>query len=288
MRETIAFNNASNEWVSRYSYTSSCMGWIKDHMISAPVFTSSQEILWKHDQNATTNNSFYGCDAVASGVSFAFNANPSANKIYKAFSIESPDLLTWPVNASGESIFNTFIVNNGNEASIKKNVVLNRIKSKGGILYGGVRGVSEMRSNSRVSPVGTIDRIVDAVDFVSYFGFDPEYPPTSVFVKISGPQSQYSGGDALLVKESNITVATGENADLVTSKVLSQYQGGYFIEQRYSMNEGDSVCLVYTDINEDQPKGQFADVSVLFNTENNFEVHAFNVDFEPTTLDHNS
>lgn len=288
MRETIAFNNASNEWVSRYSYTSSCMGWIKDHMISAPVFTSSQEILWKHDQNAATNNSFYGCDSVASGVSFAFNTNPSANKIYKAFSIESPDLLSWPSNPSGEAIFNTFVVNNGVGDSLSKSVVLNKIDSKGGILYGGVRGVEEMRSNSRVSPIGTIERIVDSADFVSYFGFDPQYPPTSVFVKISGPQSQYSGGNAFLVTESNIGVVTGANSESVTSKVISQYQGGYFIEQRYSMNEGDSVCLVYNNINEDQPKGQFADVSVLFQTELDFEVHAFNVDFEPTTLDHNS
>jgi hypothetical protein len=287
MRETIAFNNASNEWVSRYSYTSSCFGWIKDHMVSAPVFTSTQEVLWKHDQNSTTNNSFYGCDPVFSGVSFSFNANPSANKIYKSFSIESPDLLSWPAN-NGQSVYNTFIVNNGVGNAIKKNVVLNRVNSYGGILYGGVKGIEEPRSNSRVQPVGVIERIVYSADFSGYFGFDPGVSGAGAYVKINGPKSHYSGGDSRLVAESNIGIGVNPDTAGATSKILLYYKGGYFVDSVQSMSEGDPVLIAYRDTNSDQPKGQFADVSVVFGTELDFEAHAFNVDFEPTTLDHNS
>lgn len=287
MRETIAFNNASNEWVSRYSYTSSCFGWIKDHMVSAPVSTSSSEILWKHDQNSTTNNSFYGCDPVFSGVSFSFNANPSANKIYKSFSIESPDLLTWPANG-GRSVYNTFIVNNGSGSSIKKNVVLNKINNYGGILYGGVKGTEEPRSNSRVQPIGTVQSIIPSESFVDYFGFDPGVSGADVYVKISGPKSHFNGGDAKLVAESNIGIGVNPDTSAPTASILLYYNGGYFVDQQISISEGDAVLIAYRDTNSDQPKGQFADVSIVFGTELDFEAHAFNVDFEPTTLDHNS
>jgi len=288
MRETIAFNNASNEWVSRYSYTSSCFGWIKDHMISAPVSTSSAEILWKHDQNATTNNSFYGCDPVSSGVSFSFNANPSVNKIYKSFSIESPDLLSWPADPNGAATFNTFIVNNGAGNGWTKRVVLNKLKSLGGILYGGVKGTEEYRSNSRVQPVGTVERLVESADFIQYFGFDPGVEGSGAYVKISGPRSHFSGGDARLVKESGVALGTNPEAEASTSKILLYYNGGYFVDVPHNLSEGSAVLIAYRDTNSDQPKGQFADVSVLFPQEHDFEVHAFNVDFEPTTLDHNS
>ena len=287
MRETIAFNNTSNEWVSRYSYTSSCFGWIKDHMVSSPVFTSTQQVLWKHDSNAPSNNSFYGCDPVSSGVSFSFNQNPSANKIYKSFSIESPDLLSWP-QANGEAIFNTFIVNNGQGNSIKKEVVLNTIKNYGGILYGGVKGTEQIKSNSRVQPIGSISDIIYADDFVEYFGGDPEVAGAGAYVKISGPKSHFTGGDGKLVREANVGAALNEDSGLAPSTIIMYYNGGYFIDTVQSMGVGDAVVIAYRNINSDQPKGQFADVSVVFNTEEDFEVHAFNVDFEPTTLDHNS
>lgn len=284
MRETIAFKNSSNEWVSRYSYTASCIGWIKDHMVTSPVFTSSQQVLWKHDESAPNNCSFYGCDPVSPAVSFSFNSNPSANKIYKSFSIESPDLL---ITDSDTPPINTFIVNNGTRNSLLKRVVLNTIKSLGGILYGGVKGTDNQRSNSRVVPVGTISEIIPNIDLDSVLGFGTD-STTTAFVKISGPQSQHSGGESYLLPESSIYDLMNDATDSNYPKIINRYQGGYFVDSPTNLSKGMAVCVAYKNINSDQPKGQFADVSVVFNTDKDFEVHAFNTDFEPTTLDHNS
>ena len=103
MKETIAFKNNGGFWESRYSFASSCIAWVKDILLTSPVASpaateeqgsnpsSGVAISWRHDESADTNNSFFGSCAVPSGVQVAFNDNPSANKMYKAFSLESPD-----------------------------------------------------------------------------------------------------------------------------------------------------------------------------------------------------
>jgi len=285
MRQTIAFSNSSNSWVSRYSYTSSCFGWIKDIMVSAPVFTSTQQVLWKHDGNASSNCSFYGCDPVPAGVSFAFNSTPSANKIYKAFSVETPNL-----NTLDGSAVNTFIVNDQtNSSETFKAITVNALKNKGGILYGGIKGVAQEKANTRVLPAGVVEYVVPAEEFESFFGGRPALPADGSYIKISGPSSQYSGGIAYLCRpEEAYSGALDTSSEATASRIAYQYNGGYFVTGTTSLTDGDEVVIAYRNIGQDMAKGQYADVSVLFQTESDFEVHAFNVDFEPTTLDHNS
>lgn len=292
MRQTIAFNNGSNSWASRYSYTASCFGWIKDMMVTSPIFTSTQKMFWKHDGNAETNCSFYGCDPVSSGVSFAFNANPSANKIYKAFSIETPNINDFDVSSENvEDSFgvNTFVVNNQiNPEGTNKLVTVNRLKSKGGILYGGVKGVTQAKSNTRVLPLGTISQIIPSSEFEQ--NNIPAVPSEDVyFIKISGPSSQFSGGESYICKPDDAySSALDRTVDATASKIIYQYRGGYFVEGLGDIEEGDQAVIAYRNIGEDMAKGQYADVAVSFQTNSDFEIHAFNVDFEPTTLDHNS
>ena len=287
MRSTIAFNNSSNSWVSRYSYTTSCIGWIKDHMVTAPVFASDGNLFWKHDENATTNNRFYGCDAEISGVSFSFNNNPSQNKLFKSFSIESPSFLS----SSGAT--STFIVNNGRSPNlIGKKVVMTTMKSKGDILYGGLAGIQDI-SISNVATAGVVERILSYADFKDEFG-DPLGPgqlETAICVKVIGPTSQYSGGQrAYLVSGGDLTAAkdTEPTNKILSNGYISYYNGWYFVEDSVGISAGNDVFIVYYDSNYDQPKGQVADVTVVFNPSENFEVYAMNVDYEPTTLDHNS
>lgn len=285
MRQTIAFNNNSNSWVSRYSYTSSCFGWIKDMMISAPVFTSTQQVLWKHDGNASSNCRFYGCDPVPAGVSFAFNSTPSANKIYKAFSVETPNL-----NTLDRGAVNTFIVNDQtNSSGTFKAITVNALRNKGGILYGGIKGAAQEKSNTRVLPVGVVEYVVPQEEFESFFGSSPSLPTEGSYIKISGPSSQYSGGIAYLCHPEEAYAGALDTSNDATAALISyQYEGGYFVSGPTSLTAGDPAAIAYRNIGQDMAKGQYADVSVSFQTDSDFEVHAFNVDFEPTTLDHNS
>ena len=270
MEATISFNNGSGNWVSRYSYTPSCIGWIKDQMITAPKSTQFNSVLWKHDKSSDTYNKFYDGSATPSSVSLSFNANPSANKIYKAFSLETPDI-------SAIDGVNTFITNNGSiGADTRRPVRVNRLMEKGGILYGGIEGVRSITATNVLS-IGVVDQIVEQED-------------GKFFLKISGPKSQYSGGDARIVRPGQL--------DLVLFEQFSGYiveesrNDGYIVNtifegsDDFELFEGTEVLLVYLDINHDQPKGQFADVSVSFGN-GDFEVHALNLDFEFTDLDHN-
>ena len=87
---------------------------------------------------------------MSSGISFAFNNNPSANKIYKAFSIETPDILAIQgVNTYRQQRY--WQLN-------KENARVNQLKSKGGILYGGVEGVVEL-GVANVRALGIVESI---------------------------------------------------------------------------------------------------------------------------------
>lgn len=269
MEATVSFNNSGNVWVSRYSYTPSCIGWIKDQMITAPKSTNFQNVLWIHDKNNVENNKFYGGLATSSGLSLSFNQNPSANKIYKSFSIETP-------NISVLNGVNTFITNNGlTQHNTRRQASVNALREKGGILYGGIEGIQKVSAVNMV-PVGVADSIQDAEE-----GF---------LINISGQSNQYSGGDARLVKPAHLDDLLAD--DFSGYRVQGTKNNGYIVDSIFQNNQfelsaGDELILVYVDINFDQPKGQFVDVSVTFGNDN-FEVHALNVDFEATQLDHNS
>ena len=268
MEETIAFSNGLGAWVSRYSYTPSCIGWIKDHMVTSPRSTATQDLLWIHAKDEIDNNRFYDGLTTSSGLSLSFNQNPSANKIYKSFSIETP-------NMSALDGVNTFVTNHGiTSHDTNRRATVNFLRERGGILYGGIEGIQKLSAVNMV-PVGVADSIENTEE-----GF---------LINISGQSSQYSGGDARLVKPEHLDTFL---IDFAGYRVQETRNNGYvvnsiFQDTQFELTPGDELILVYVDINFDQPKGQFVDVSVTFGNDN-FEVHALNVDFEPTQLDHNS
>ena len=148
MRQSISFNNSEGFWLTRLSYVPSMMAWINQHHISSPQLNVNP--FWIHDESATTNNSFYGDEPVSSAVSITFNDNPSENKIYKSFSIETPDI-------NSISGVNTFTPNNGTKNSISKTVAITTLKQKGGIMYGGVPGIQE-RTVSSIEYLGNKEK----------------------------------------------------------------------------------------------------------------------------------
>lgn len=283
MRSTVSFNNSGGFWESRLSFVSSCMAWINARMVSSPISSLANTPFWKHDHNSGTNNSFYGKDPVDSGVSVSFNSNPSANKIYKALSVESPDY---------RSIFgnHTFIANNGTKNAIIKEVTINRLVEKGGILYGNIpEQINKTFSN--IEFLGVITNIEIANNILFDLGIlndvIEEYPELNTeglfYIEVDGSGQNIFSGLKPHITHDPIGSEFVEN----TLDTICFYNGGYFVKAQADFLEGKPLYAVYQNQNGEQPKGQFADVSITFGSED-FEVYSINVDYEPTNLDHNS
>jgi hypothetical protein len=144
--KTLAYSNRGGFWKTRYSFMASCYGFIDRCLVSSPLsFVSSA--IWKHDQNEE-RCTFYDA-TYTSGLSVTFNENPSVNKVYKAFSLESTN------NVVGT---NSFLVNNSSSPSQLKTGTAGPLQEKGGIMYGHI-GQSETPNGTSINLVGRITRV---------------------------------------------------------------------------------------------------------------------------------
>jgi len=296
MKQTIAFKNSGNFWETRYSFVASCIAWVKDIMVSSPIVAvhggnfqdaglsaaEAMSVSWRHDESAPTNNEFFGDEAVSSGVHVVFNANPSANKIFKSISVESPDYRTMTSDAT-----NLFVVNNGTGNSISKTLKPYPLKERGGILYGGI-GQQTGKTVASVEYMGmctSIQNIADIPGLADEIGTEEG----QVIFLDGSASSTFSGLDAVLTN--NPLTEEDPDAPFVPSvpqvEVPITYKGGIVATGPHYCSIDAPVYAMYLANNGDQAKGQFADLAILFGNDD-FEVFALNVDYEPTNLDHNS
>jgi hypothetical protein len=88
---TYAFSTSGNFWKTRYSFEPDCYGASENYFVSflpkALTGATGADLCWVHNTNQT-RNSFYG-DLYPSTISVVSNENPSAEKAYRALSIES-------------------------------------------------------------------------------------------------------------------------------------------------------------------------------------------------------
>ena len=144
--KTLAYSNRGGFWKTRYSFMASCYAFIDRCLVSSPLSFVSRAI-WKHDQNEE-RCTFYNA-TYTSGLSVTFNENPSVNKVYKAFSLESTN------NVVGS---NSFLVNNSSSPSQLKTGTAGPLQEKGGIMYGHV-GQSQTPNGTTINLVGRITRV---------------------------------------------------------------------------------------------------------------------------------
>ena len=294
MRKTIAFDNKRNIWKTRYSFTSTCIGWIRNLMLSSPVFTSTKGLLWRHDGRSDSNNRFYGAPPVASSLALSFNDNPSANKQFKALSIETN-------NPSMVSGVNTFRINSGSGNAITKDTIIGPLKDKGGILYGYI-GTESRMTMSNVEFAGVVS---DSYPIYEMSGVEEEndilFHPAG-YNSLDHPNATFIDMDFLeptsfssnLGGVTNNLSGVKEETEIPVPFFLMQtvlYRGGIITNDTNTgsgFNSGDSLFFVYSSlINGEAPKGQYADSEITLGN-NDFEVYALNVDYELTNLDHNS
>ena len=290
--KTIAFDNSKGVWRTRYSFVSSCIGWIKGIMISAPKSTTSADVLWSHNDNSVTNNSFYGASAVNSTIAVSFNVHPSVNKQFKAVSVETNN----PSTISG---FNTFSVNRGSGNGINKDVSVGALKERGGIMYGHI-GQESRITLSNFEFIGVIksisplyehaESVVLSDTSISTLGYSDASQPNAVFIDMEFVESSaFSASSAKITKDplgyknGTYTITTP-----VDDEGIVMYKGGVIALNGDALSVGDSLYFIYgSKINGEAPKGQHADAVISFGNDD-FEVYGVNLEYAPTTLDHNS
>lgn len=105
---TIAFSTQFLDWTTKYSFEADEYGVVDNQMVGFPTGKSS--IAWVHDKTESYNT-FYG-ESYPSEFEVVTNEDPSAGKIYEAFSVEST-VGDW----SGEFITETGETQTGSFAS---------------------------------------------------------------------------------------------------------------------------------------------------------------------------
>ena len=291
MQRTIAFNNKGNFWTTRYSYTSSCIGTVKDMMVTAPMVAfDNAPLIWRHDDTASSNNTFYGIQS-SSVVGLTFNDKPSTNKQFKSFSIESNDF------SVDSFVSNTFTVNGTSGAINIKQTNVGPVVNRGGINYAHI-GQEQRITNSNVEFLGTYASTTSlynspdiSVEAAEQLGYTQTEFPNAVFVKLDNLQhsSLSSNEDVrLLVGQSNVLffqTTEGNFGQQLNEDRPFLYNGGLIFETNFSTSIGTPLFLGYNEVNGEAPKGQFADSFVLLGSDD-FEIYAFNVEYSPTQLDH--
>jgi len=279
MNRTIAFDNTRSFWKSRYSYFSSCIAWMKNIMITAPIATSTTNLIWKHDETSLTNNSFYGQPPASSIIGVSFNDHPSANKQFKSFSIESnsPDSI--------DRGLNTFVINN-------KAGSIGKMTQKGGTLYGHI-GSQDGYTLSNFEFIGVVkNRHSSKADAEEATGVDLTTDPSIVgveFIEFDHVETNALSSVAAKVTNNPQTVKDGDGGLIATaSSGPILYKGILILGETSGFSSGDGVWFAYpSSINGEAPKGQVADVTIALGHED-FEVYSVNLDYSRSMLDHNN
>ena len=274
MNRTIAFDNKKGVWKTRYSFFSSCIAWVKDLMVTAPMGTQENSLLWRHDGLTETNNSFYNV-TTPSSIGVSFNDNPSANKQFKALSIESAN----PNNIMG---LNTFMVN-GESGTIGS------IRQKGGILYGHI-GTEDGYTVSNFEFIGVIRAIYTSVeDLEAATEVDMGDLSSANFIEFDYVEMNALSSGAAGITSNPQGVKDGTEAPLALGGGTIMYNGILLAGNVGDLSAGDSLFFAYPSniVNGESPKGQVADVTLTLGSDD-FEVHAVNLEYSPTNLDHSN
>jgi len=280
MRKTIAFDHENGFWKSRYTFVSSCYGWIKKMFVSAQTVINDRALFWKHDDTASTNNSFYGRQPSPSIIAVTFNEEPSTMKIYKALSLETSDRRSL---AGG---INTFRANPGTGNTLSKSVSIGPMKEKGGALYAHMPMISEL-SMADFEYLGVAaENATNVSDDESILDDFPEIQAVySSFPYLKYVELLTLNGSAAASPSSQVTadpkgVMAGTSAGTAQYSLVDNflfYNGGNIVK-------GNAVYIYNpTGVNSDQPRGFYAEAEFVLGSED-FELFAINLDYENNRL----
>lgn len=291
MRNTIAFDHENGFWKSRYTFVSSCYGWIKKVFVSAQTVVKDAKALWIHDETSSINNSFYGRQPAASVIAVTFNDSPSEMKIFKAMSLESTDFRRL------EGGVNTFRTNSGTSQTRIKNVKLAPVKEKGGVVYGHVPTVEEMSmSDFELAGVISSEALEIPAGFESVIsdplpGFSYEYytlsmrNPSARSVTSSSDEFAFSAPSESSVVKNPLAVYNGEENGI---PYIFPFEDGILVltneDNEFYFEVGDPVYIFTKNkVNSDQARGFYAEAEILLGSQD-FELFSINLEYENNPL----
>lgn len=316
---TFAFAHKDKVWRTRYSFTPTAYATVDNNVVSCNSKWPGNESdasskLWRHDVNDIRNN-FYGFQYDMS-VAFVSNYNPSSTKIYKSLSVETNSSL-W--NGHVSTNIHPAGSNNSKEYQFGR---IRGFERKEGIIYADMPR-SEVNSTANIAysfsipdsivsymptepagdlglgqdnldliwtvPVGKIgERVRSGKGVLAVFDVDTygrSYLTPSGFVSVTG--IGYSG--ALELNAAEVQSYNPSNGE-VTMKmtlpltILQAYPFEWMSEPYISNNAVWTATS--SKLDGDTMRGQYAYVFMNNNSTQPVEALAFNLEYEPTKLDH--
>lgn len=291
MRNTIAFDHENGFWKSRYTFVSSCYGWIKKVFVSAQTIVKDTKALWIHDETSNINNSFYGRQPSPSLIAVTFNDSPSQMKIFKAMSLESTDF------RSLQGGVNTFRTNSGTSQTRIKNVKLAPMKEKGGVVYGHVPTVEEMSmSDFELAGVISSEALEVPSGLESLISAPPagsSYEYYTLGMRNPSARSVTSSSDEFAFSEAGDSCAVRNplaayNDEEYGVPYIFPFEDGILVmttpDNEFYFEVGDPVyILTKNKVNSDQARGFYAEAEILLGNQN-FELFSINLEYENNPL----
>ena len=316
---TFAFAHKDKVWRTRYSFTPTAYATVDNNVVSCNSKWPGGEgdamsKIWRHDANETRNN-FYGFQYDTS-LAFVSNYNPSSTKIYKSLSIETNSSL-WSGHVS-TNIHPSGSVNS-NEYQFGE---LKGFQRKEGIMYAAMPR-SEVNSSANIAysfsipdsivsfmpfepagdlglgqdnldltwtvPVGKIgERVRSGKGVLAVFDVEEygrSYLTPNGFVSVTG--IGYSGAiniNAAEVQSYNPSDGEVTMKMTIPLSILQAYPFEW-MSQPYISNNAVWTATS-SKLDGDTMRGQYAYVFMRNNSTAPVEALAFNVEYEPTKLDH--
>lgn len=318
---TFAFSHSDKVWRTRYSFTPTAYASVDNTLIScngahpsvSGLSSDQSDLVWQHDSNLTHNN-FYGYSYETS-VAFVGNYNPSSVKMFKSLSVESNSnswtgFVTTNSNPLGSDQseaqrgqLNSF---DRRESSSYVDIPPSEINSTANLVSGfraaspfgsgvtldnfdGAKFVWEVEIDHQHSqiPVGSfIVHKNNLTDSLCYLAF------TNTLIEIESTTPQGAGTNLAYISNFDAVSMTAEVTIDLDANIISQININPLIAQ-VLIDDYISTwdfTQVYLDVvakrNGDYMRGHYINVYLSNNSVEPLECFAFNVNYEPTHLDH--
>ena len=316
---TFAWSHTDKAWTTRYSFTPTAYAYVDNFFMSSngphPEWDLLEQFgdsipnygLWLHDSN-NNHNKFYGYQYDTS-VAFVSNYNPSSVKIYKSLSVES-----------NSNEWGGFVTTNnnpsGSDQSEAQRGELNSFTRKEGTSYVDIPP-SEKNSTSHITAAFSADGGVfsDLSGLtLEDLGVSADNLVLSWSVFIDNQYGQITAGkNSFLVVHDGTNLSYIKGGELVPiANASPSYDDGYAIISSLNADDGivtvdmllqaedidsfpfswvdEEYAVVYIQApaktNGDYMRGHYMNVYLSNSSTTPIECLSFNVNYEPTRLDH--